>query len=59
MASMEATMMRDHEPAPAGDEILSDEEDAAIAAWTLDELDTAESARGSVTRTAMGDDQSG
>ena len=44
MASMEATMKRDYEPAPAGDEILSDEEDAVIAAWTLDELDTAESA---------------
>lgn len=52
-------MQRDYEPVPAGDEILSDEEDAAIAAWTLDELDTAESNRGSVMRTAMGDDQSG
>jgi hypothetical protein len=52
---MEATMKRDYEPAPAGDEILSDEEDAAIAAWTLDDLDPAESNGW----TAMGDDQSG
>ena len=37
-------MKRDYEPAPAGDEILSDEEDAAVAAWTLDDLDTVESA---------------
>ena len=44
MASMEAAMKRDYEPAPAGDEILSDGEGAAIDAWTLDELDTAESA---------------
>ena len=37
-------MERDYEPGLAGDEILSNEEDAAVAAWTLDDLDTVESA---------------
>ena len=37
-------MERDYQPVLAGDDILSDEEDAAIAAWTLDDLDTTESA---------------
>ena len=44
-------MERDYEPALAGDEILS-EEDTGLAAWTLDDLDTVESADWA----AMGDD---
>jgi hypothetical protein len=54
---MEAIMKTEFEPGLAGDAVLSEGEDAAIAAWTLDDLDPAE--LGSARRATGSDEQGG
>jgi hypothetical protein len=50
-------MKSEIEPGAAGDAILYEEEDAAIAAWTLDELDDADLSGARWAR--AGDEQGG